>query len=176
MSKGGMNVLLTAHTLKAMDFAALMEIYIEGNLEKTEEGLTLLQAEQDFYTYLRDVFFRVPGAAYFIWLERGEYVSALRLEPYRDGWLLEALETRPDRRRQGYAEQLLRGVLRLPGYIRIYSHVHKENIPSLAVHARCGFCRISEQAVYIDGSVNSSACTLRAEGGGSDGEKKHEAK
>lgn len=153
-------MLLVAKSLKELNFTALMEVYIEGNLEKAEEGLTLLQAEQEFYGYLQDVFFAVPGAVYCIWEESGEYVSALRLEPYKDGWLLEALETAPRQRRQGYAERLICQVLQLPEYNKIYSHVHKKNLPSLRIHGKCGFCRISERAVYIDGSVNHNACTM----------------
>ena len=43
---------------------------------------------------------------------------------------------------------------------KVYSHVGKRNAGSLKVHERCGFRRISEQAVYIDGSVNGKCCTL----------------
>lgn len=153
-------MLLVLKSLKELNFSSLMEVYIEGNLEKADEGMTLLQAEQEFYGYLRDVFFTMPGAVYCVWQERGEYVSALRLEPYKDGWLLEALETEPRHRRQGYGERLIRQVLQLPEYGKIYSHVHKKNLPSLRIHEKCGFCRISERAVYIDGSVNQEACTM----------------
>ena len=148
-----------AKSLRELDFSRLMEIYIEGNREKADEGLTLLQAEQDFYQYLREVFFRVPGACYFVWVEGGAYVSALRLEPYRDGWLLEALETAPDRRRMGYGRRLVESVLVLPEYERIYSHIHRENAPSLRLHEACGFRRILDYGVYIDGSVNRYTAT-----------------
>ena len=161
--KGECRMLHQARSLKDLRFASLMEVYIEGNLEKAEEGISLLDAEQDFYQYLQQVFFAQQGAVYCIWQERGNYVSALRLEPYKDGWLLEALETAPEHRRNGYAKALLQSVTALPEYGRIYSHVHKRNIASLRVHEQCGFRRISEQAVYIDGSVNDLACTLLLE-------------
>lgn len=153
-------MLQLAHKLSELNFSALMEVYIEGNLEKAEEDLTLLQAEQDFYQYLKECFFTVPGSVYCIWEEAGAYVSALRLEPYQDGWLLEALETAPRQRRKGYGEQLMRAVLARQEFGKIYSHVHKENIPSLGIHEKCGFRRISEQAVYIDGSVNQYTCSM----------------
>jgi ribosomal protein S18 acetylase RimI-like enzyme len=82
------------------------------------------------------------------------------LEPYRDGLLVEALETAPGYRRRGYAEALLRQVLGSFAGKKIYSHVDKTNIPSLRLHEKCGFSRISECAAYIDGSINSRACTL----------------
>lgn len=160
-------MLLVADSMKELNFPQLMQVYLEGNLENAEdqwpeesEGRRLQLAEESFRQYLQDDFFRIPGAVYFIWQENGVYVSALRLEPYRDGWLLEALETAPEHRRKGYAEKLMRQVLEQEGYAIVYSHVHKKNVPSLKLHEKCGFRRISEQAAYIDGSVNSHACTM----------------
>ncbi|MBQ8768902.1 MAG: GNAT family N-acetyltransferase [Oscillospiraceae bacterium] len=151
-------MLYLAKSLQQLRFGDLMEVYMEGNLEKAAET-GLLQAGQDFYQYLRDCFFPVPGAVYAVWVEGGEYISALRLEPYKDGLLLEALETAPKHRRKGYAQRLIRAVLaEFPE--KIYSHVSKNNAASLAIHEKCGFSKISESAVYIDGSVNDRAVTL----------------
>lgn len=152
--------MLVARTMRELVFSELMEVYMEGNLEKTENGLTLLEAERDFRQYLRECFFTVPEAAYYIWVEDGRYVSALRLEPYKDGLLLEALETAPDRRRRGYAGQLIRAVLKTETRRPIYAHVAKGNTASLAVHQGCGFRRVLEYAAYIDGSVHDRACTM----------------
>ena len=154
-----------ACALGELDFSRLMEIYREGNLEKAEEGMTLLEAEQDFYGYLREVFFRTPGARYYVWTEGERYVSALRLEPYRDGWLLEALETAPEFRRKGYGRTLVEAVLELPEYSRIYSHIHRYNLPSLRLHEACGFQKILDYGVYIDGSVNRYTFTYCRERG-----------
>ena len=160
-------MLILAQSIRDLSFSKLMGVYIEGNLENAEEfypdlteGQKLMQAEQDFYQYLNEVFFRTSDAVYAIWEEQGTYVSALRLEPYRDGRLLEALETAPPSRRQGYAEKLIRAVQDQFPNQRIYSHVSKKNAASLRVHEKCGFRRISEYAAYIDGSVNQRACTL----------------
>ena len=152
--------------LKDLAFGELMAVYAEGNRENGEEfwpelsaGEQILRAEQDFYQYLREVFFRTKGAVYCIWLQKGHYVSALRLEPYEDGLLLAALETAPSFRRQGYAVQLVQAVQKTFPQ-KIYSHVSKENRPSLAVHRKCGFSQILEYARYIDGSVSRNAVTL----------------
>lgn len=154
-----------ARSMAQLNFSRLMDVYIEGNRENAAdlypdlpEGQGLLQAEQDFYQYLRQVFFAVPGAYYAILRENGEYVSALRIEPYKDGVLLAALETAPCHRNKGHAEQLVRAVLSKEK--KVYSHVSKNNGASLRVHEKCGFARIWEQAVYIDGSVNGKCCTL----------------
>lgn len=160
-------MLLLARSLRELSFGKLMEVYIEGNLEngadlwpQLPENERQIRAEQDFYQYLREVFFNTAGAVYAIWEENGKYISALRLEPYKDGLLLEALETAPDMRRKGYAEKLLRSVQDRCGGTKIYSHVSKWNEASLRAHEKCGFHRVREYAVYIDGSVNNRCCTL----------------
>jgi RimJ/RimL family protein N-acetyltransferase len=163
-------MLLVVKRLKDLDFRGLMELYAEGNRENGEEqypqfsaGQQLLRAEADFYSYLQDVFFRTPNAVYMIWIENGKYCSALRLEPYQDGLLLEALETHPEHRRQGYAAELIRAVFANLGTGKIYSHVHKKNVASLRTHVKCGFARILEHAIYADGSVLHNSCTMLAQ-------------
>ena len=149
-----------------LNFSALMEVYAEGNRENGAEQYPhlseyeqLFRAEQDFGDYLRHDFFKTEGAYYALWEENGAYLSALRIEPYGDGVLLEALETRLDCRRQGYATRLLEAVLSVETR-KIYSHVSKKNTPSLRTHEKCGFRKILDHAVYIDGSVSANAVTL----------------
>ncbi len=149
-------MLYVANSLKELDFRALMDIYEEGNAEKGD----ILQAEQDFYQYLRETFFVIPNAYYCLWQECGKFLSALRLEPYKDGLLLEALETHPMHRRMGYATKLMQAALRHVEQGKIYSHVHKDNVASLKTHEKCGFQIISDVARYIDGSVNDQSYTL----------------
>lgn len=160
-------MLYLADKLHKLDFGKLMAVYEEGNREngayfwpELSEGQQLLRAEEDFYQYLQEVFFPVEGAVYAVWQENGAYMSALRLEPYEDGLLLEGLETAPAQRRKGYAESLIRAVLEaIPG--RIYSHVSKKNTPSLSIHQKCGFTQVLDYAKEIDGSVTHSAITFR---------------
>lgn len=160
-------MLIIAKRLGELSFPRLMEIYVEGNRENGAERYPeepemrqLALAEADFRQYLAEDFFRQKGAFYAIWEENGRYVSALRLEPYRDGLLLEALETAPDQRRKGYAATLIQAVQGLPGVEKTYSHVSKRNAPSQATHKKCGFRQVSDQATYIDGSVNARAVTF----------------
>ena len=163
-------MLIEATKRKDLDFRALMEVYREGN---EENGAVLYPdqpperriglAEENFDRYLTETFFPTPGARYLIWAEDGRYVSALRLEPYQDGFLLEGLETAPGQRRKGYASRLLReaqAYLTEQGPVRLYSHVAKGNTPSLRTHFACGFHRHLDYARYIDGSVDSRSVTL----------------
>lgn len=156
--------------LQEVSFGALMEVYREGN---EENGMVLAPgepsarqiaiAEQDFYEYLHEIFFRTPGARYAIWLEGKRYVSALRLEPYQDGLLIAALETAPDQRRKGYAAALISAVqkhLEETDQFCLYSHVSRNNDASLRTHEKCGFQKVLDYAKYIDGSINRRAVTL----------------
>ena len=160
-------MLQIARKMGELDFASLMEVYEEGNRENGEElwpelpeGLQILRAEQAFHQYLRECFFVTPEAVCCVWKEKGRYVSALRLEPYQDGLLLEALETAPSFRRMGHACRLLKAVLQQFGQQKIYSHVSKRNTASLRTHEKCGFYRVADHAVYADGSYMANHVTF----------------
>ena len=149
--------------LEELDFPALMEVYIEGNEEKAADygAGGLLRAEREFFEYLQEDFFKHAGAFYAVWRVEGRYISALRLEPYQDGWLLEALETAPEYRGRGYAKALVTAVLEYLDGAPVYSHVSKRNEASLRTHYACGFEKYLDHAVYVDGSVSQRAYTLR---------------
>ena len=148
----------------------LMAVYVESNRENAEEFFPNLNAEvqiemaeREFLDYLREDFFCQKGAFYAVWIEDCAYKTALRLEPYNDGYLIEALETAPDERRKGYASQLITealSFLRSKNIGKVYSHVCKRNLASLRLHIKCGFQRIAESATYIDGTVTQNSCTL----------------
>lgn len=175
-------MLRVARNMGKLSFGALMEVYIDANREhgallapEEPEARQIALSEQEFYSYLHDSFFAHSGALYCIWEENGKYVSALRLEPYRDGLLLEALETAPSQRRKGYAAQLIRAVQQLlaqQGSVRLYSHVSKRNEASLKTHLSCGFEIELDYASFVDGSVNHRSYTMRFEKNISEFEKR----
>lgn len=162
-------MLIVIRSMRELHFGRLMDVYAQTNRDTAgerwpsePESHAVALAEQDFYNYLSACFFRTKGAIYFAWLESGRYVSALRLEPWRDGVLLEGLETAPERRNCGYACVLIRAVqayLREQGIVKLYSHIRKRNLASVAVHEKCGFRKLYDHAVYADGSVDSRAGT-----------------
>lgn len=160
-------MLIVAQTMEELDFEQLMDIYIEGNRENAEEQWPELpcaegleRAKQGFRKYLEIGFFPKHGARYMVWENDGKYVSALRLEPYEDGFLMEALETIPGERKKGYASRLIRAVQDWMGHGKIYSHVSKRNTASLATHDRCGFHKHLDHSVYSDGTINENAWTM----------------
>lgn len=161
-------MLIIAKNLRELSFGQLMEIYVEACLERGQElypeepeARQIAIGEQEFFNYLDQVFFCTENAFYAIWQAEGKYVTALRLEPFRDGLLLEALETRPDCRRKGYATALIKAVQAQVGDIKIYSHVNKRNIASMRTHIACGFRVFLDYAVYVDGSVRRDTVTMR---------------
>ena len=139
-----------------LDGPRLMTVYAESNLENTDyffpdladKALAVKQVEEGFLTFLREEFFTWPGPAYCVLEEAGAWVSALRLNEVQPGlYYLEALETRPDRRRQGCAARLLREVLdylKSKGSFRLCDCVDKQNEPSVRTHLDCGFRIVSD--------------------------------
>lgn len=152
-------------SMGALNFEELMAVYRESNEGNAlKRDIPVDQVEQNFADYLREDFFRQKGAFYCLWKENGRTVSALRLEPFGDGLLLEALETMPEQRRRGYGKALILAVLdhvRSGDQKPVYSHVRKRNRASLALHAACGFTQMLDYARLIDGSVNTSYVTLK---------------
>ena len=154
-------MLIIAHSLRELHFGQLMEVYAQSNSDS--ENKNPLQAEQDFYMYLRESFFSDPEAFYAVWEIDGCYKAALRMEPYKDGLILAGLETAPLDRRKGYACELVDSVMNWLAERRsvgVYSHIEKSNVASLAVHRVCGFEKILDYAAFIDGSVSRDSVTL----------------
>ena len=42
---------------------------------------------------------------------------------------------------------------------KVYSHISRDNAPSIAAHTACGFRKILEHATYLDGPVHLDADT-----------------
>lgn len=158
------------HSMAELNGVQLMAVYRESNVKNAKirykecpEEMGIIREEEDFLSYLREDFFVAKGAFYAVWVADGAYSAALRLEPYRDGLLLEALETAPGARRKGYAQALISAVvnhLQATEFKLIYSHIHKSNIPSLGVHKKCGFRHVSDTASLLDGTVTHKYCTM----------------
>lgn len=140
-------MLILAKRMSQLRFSTLASLY---------EADTL-QAEQDLYAYLQEDLF--PQGLCCIWEENGRYVSALRLQAWRDGYLLEGLQTHRDHRGKGYAQALLGAVLEATQYDKVYAHISRKNAASVAVHTACGFRKILPYATYLDGSVYHNADT-----------------
>ena len=157
-------MLIYINSCAQIEYSQLMAVYEQSNRENGAKQYPhmnpseqLLQAEQDFYCYLNEALSK-QQATCAVWAPNGRYESVLRLEHYLDGLLITGLETAPDARRKGNATCLLRAVLDSQE-CTVYSHVDKQNEPSIRLHEACGFRRIKDHAVFLDGSVSFRAFT-----------------
>ena len=141
---------------RELNFSLLADVYAQPDRTNPEQ---YLRDEQDLYAYISS-FMEERQAFCAVWELSGRYVAALRMEPYKDGLLLEGLQTIPEERGKSYATALLHGVLTHLQGITVYSHVDLKNQASLAVHRTCGFEKTLDYAVFIDGSVSHKAVTL----------------
>lgn len=140
-------MLIVARDVSELRVFTLAEVY---DLYSLDEG-------QDFYAFLKEDFF--PNGICCVWEENGRYVAALRLQPWRDGWLLEGLQTHRDHRGKGYATRLVSAALETLKMEKVYSHIRRDNAPSIALHTACGFHKILDYATYLDGSVHPDSDT-----------------
>ncbi|MBQ9810806.1 MAG: GNAT family N-acetyltransferase [Spirochaetales bacterium] len=149
-------MLLRISKFDDLDERKLMDIYSESNFENTDYFFPDLEdkkeavrkVEEGFLGFLKDEFFSQSGSEYWVLESDGVWVSALRLSRIEKGlYYLEALETRPDCRRQGHAARLLGGVideLKKAGPFRICDCISKRNTASIKTHEKCGFSIVSE--------------------------------
>ena len=140
-----------------LDGRKLMDVYSESSYENTDyffpdeadKNAAVRKVEAGFLDFLKNDFFNLTDAAYWILEIDGIWVSALRTCRVQKGlYYLEALETRPDHRRKGYGAILLSSVadsLKKDGPFRLCSCVSKRNIASLKTHEKCGFLIVSEK-------------------------------
>ena len=165
-------MLLRFDSFADLDFPRLMEIYRQSNTENisyffpdcTDEEAGRKKVEEGFGEYLRDDFFRAPGNRYYVYEKDGVWLSAIRLFPVPESpgrYYAEALETRPDRRREGNAAALFRLLfeeLSKKGDFEISDSVHKKNTASLRTHLSCGFRVFQDPSVCIlNGYENPNA-------------------
>ena len=149
-------MLLRISRFNDLDERKLMDIYSESNFENTDyffpdmrdKKEAVRKVEEGFLGFLKGEFFSQSGSEYWVLESDGVWVSALRLSRIEKGlYYLEALETRPDCRRQGHAARLLDGVideLKKAGPFRICDCISKRNTASIRTHEKCGFSIVSE--------------------------------
>lgn len=153
-------MIIFADKLSKLDFDLLSELYsddIEDTRKRDYSRMDVyegkLRAQQDYYQYLHDVFFKEIDGKIFVIKEEGRYICGVRLEPYKDGLLLNSLVTAADFRRKGYAAELLNHVLGCITDTSVYAHIHCRNIASLRLHEQLGFKLLCDYARMLDDSV-----------------------
>ena len=158
-------MLLKITALADADIPKIMAIYAEGNRENAEYFYPdipveagIAKEERKFAKMLREEFFTKSENAMYVWQTDGRWVAALRLTEMDEFYYLEALETRPDQRKQGYGTALLKGLcasLCAQGPVVIRDCVRKRNEASLRTHLAAGFVIERESGVeYPSGKTD----------------------
>ena len=156
-----------------LDGRKLMDVYAESNEENidyfypdtTDRAAALAKIEEDFLAYVRDDVLSKEQNRYMVLEREGEWVSALRLYELEAGeYYIEALETRPDRRRQGFGAALLGLVLerlKETGPFRVRDCVNKKNTASQLTHKKCGFT-VADDVGHdlLDGSADERSYSM----------------
>ena len=155
----GDDVLRCFCSVGELNIRQLMDVYAPSAPDGAYTGLRQLKGDQDFLDDLY-AFFRCVDAKLYVWQQGEKYCSALRIEPYLDGYLVSCLGTSPDQRRAGYGSSLLSSAIKMV-HKPVYVHIEKHNRASISLHMKCGFVKILDHAVYVDGSVYQSSCTMR---------------
>lgn len=146
-------MLLKINRFGKLSIANLLSVYSESLRRKKWRD------ESDLLDDFR-LFFACKGAFLAQWVYEDVAVSAVRIEPYKDGYLFSCLETDPDFRRKGFAKTLISAVIADTPAI-YYAHVEKSNKASLRLHKELGFTVYQDYAVFVDGSVYTNSVTLR---------------
>ena len=150
-------MLLRISQFGQLDARKLMDVYAESNFENTDaffpdeadKEAAVRKVEAGFLDFLKNDFFRRAQASCWILEENGLWRSAARTCRVRgELFYMEALETRPDSRKQGCAARLLTGIteeMKKEGPFRLCCCVSKKNTASLRTHRKCGFVIVSEE-------------------------------
>lgn len=165
-------MLLALQSPEELDIPKLLAIYRESALENCQGmfpaesfSTSLEQYEAGYAAFMREEFFVQPERFWMVETADGLWASALRLLPLEEPniWMIEALETHPDHRRQGYGAQLLTDTIQYMeenhGEIILLSGVGKRNVASLQTHLRSGFVREKETWTE-DGETTDRQCTM----------------
>lgn len=153
-------MLYLARSLSQLHFGSLMAVYADANRENGREAwpeepeMRQIQlAEEEFYRYLSQVFFKTPGAICAVWEENGTVRQRPALGAVPGRASAGSAGNRPGAATKGLCRGLIEAVQTYLGEGgKLYSHVDKRNLPSLKTHEKCGFRRIADIAVYVDGS------------------------
>ena len=158
--------------IKEIDAAAvdrLFAVYAESMADLSENFDSADEMRAGYGSFLRE-FIREPGQSVLVETDGDQWVSALRAIESRPGvWFVEAVETAPDRRGQGFGRRLLNHTMeRLLslGAKRIECIIHPDNTASQRLHAACRFVPTDDKPVNCWGETETGCVLWRYIPGG----------
>lgn len=134
--------LIITNKAENLDLDKLMEVYKESNYENmiSLSYDCLDDLESAYKEYLKKDFLENKDNYLAILADGQSYLSALRLHREDGGYLIEAIETKPEFRNLGYGLSLLFLVRkRIPEGFYLRSEVSEKNIKSIGLHKKLTF-------------------------------------
>ncbi|WP_311537658.1 GNAT family N-acetyltransferase [uncultured Anaerococcus sp.] len=134
--------LIITNKAENLDLDKLMEVYKESNYENmiSLSYDCLDDLESAYKEYLKKDFLENKDNYLAVLANGQSYLSALRLHRGDGGYLIEAIETKPEFRNLGYGLSLLFLVRkRIPEGFYLRSEVSEKNIKSLGLHKKLAF-------------------------------------
>ena len=131
----------------------LFGIYQESMEENLQNGYYSSTNEMfaDYEVFLKD-FISKPNQLVIVENQNNMWVSGLRaIETKARHWHIEAVETRPDSRRNGYGKTLLNQTLEYLATLGMKTadcSIAKNNIASQILHKKCGFVCTNKNPIY----------------------------
>lgn len=117
-----------------------------------------------YAAFLRD-FVKSPKQQILVETSDGDWVSALRaIETSKGHWFFEAVETKPEERKKGFAKNLLchaTDYLKNIGMTEVTCTVSKNNLTSQALHEKCGFIPTNEPPLNCWGELEEGTILYR---------------
>ena len=117
-----------------------------------------------YASFLRD-FVKNPKQLILVEVSDDEWVSALRaIETTEGHWFLEAVETKPNKRKKGFGKDLLLHTidyLKNRGMTEITCTISHNNHKSQALHGKCGFIPTNDAPLNCWGELEEGTILYR---------------
>ena len=128
----------------------LMSLYSESMKKIKKHFTSDAEMCEAYASFLQD-FVKNPKQLILVEVSDDEWVSALRaIETMEGHWFLEAVETKPEKRKKGFGKNLLYHTidyLKNIGMKELTCTISKNNLKSQALHKKCGFLPTNEPPV-----------------------------
>ncbi len=134
----------------------LFQIYAESMSDLEADFTDKAEMKKSYASFLKG-FIEKPNQLVLIEKIDGKWVSGLRVIEEKPGkWFVEAVETAPAYRNNGYGKKLLLDTiafLKNKNADRIECTIAKDNTASIKVHSACGFQKTNESPINCWGEL-----------------------
>ena len=142
----------------------LMSLYSESMNEMKKHFASDAEMCEAYASFLQDFVINLK-LLILVEVSDDEWVSALRaIETMEGHWFLEAVETKPEKRKKGFGKNLLYHTidyLKNIGMKELTCTISKNNFKSQELHRKCGFLPTNEPSVNCWGELEEGTILYR---------------